>query len=176
MAIIMALLSGFVGVYTGYNKETSFEEHKYFDVVVNKGFFHGYSLITVLMIINHALSGIAVSMVMKYADNIVKQPAGKNLEGGGVGSGGLQELIPCVARTAVAVGVDGLFMEVHNDPLNAPVDGPTQWPLRHLERLLEELVAIAASFNCIRQQKGWMIQFLVKKEDVGGRSEWRWWG
>ncbi|CAH1439839.1 unnamed protein product [Lactuca virosa] len=39
-------------------------------------------------------------------------------------------------------------MEVHNDPLNAPVDGPTQWPLRHLEQLLEELVAIAASFNC----------------------------
>ncbi|KAE9448698.1 hypothetical protein C3L33_19437, partial [Rhododendron williamsianum] len=36
------------------------------------GFFHGYSLITILMILNHALSGIAVSMVMKYADNIVK--------------------------------------------------------------------------------------------------------
>ncbi|KAI3685501.1 hypothetical protein L6452_34749 [Arctium lappa] len=48
------------------------------------------------------------------------------LEGGGVASGGLRELIPCVARTAVAVG---LFME----------------PLRHLEELLEELVAIAMS-------------------------------
>lgn len=34
------------------------------------------------------------------------------LEGGGVASGGLRELIPCIARTAVAVGVDGLFMEV----------------------------------------------------------------
>ncbi|CAN4126655.1 unnamed protein product [Withania somnifera] len=43
-----------------------------FDAVMNDGFFHGYSLITVLMILNHALSGIAVSMVMKYADNIVK--------------------------------------------------------------------------------------------------------
>ncbi|KAH6791310.1 hypothetical protein C2S51_006316 [Perilla frutescens var. frutescens] len=43
-----------------------------FDAVMNKGFFHGYSFITVLMILNHALSGIAVSMVMKYADNIVK--------------------------------------------------------------------------------------------------------
>ncbi|XP_028101806.1 LRR receptor-like serine/threonine-protein kinase ERL1 [Camellia sinensis] len=38
------------------------------------GFFYGYSLITTLMILNHALSGIAVSMVMKYADNIVKVP------------------------------------------------------------------------------------------------------
>ncbi|KAG2577911.1 hypothetical protein PVAP13_6NG159200 [Panicum virgatum] len=43
-----------------------------YDAVMNKGFFHGYSFITVLMILNHALSGIAVSMVMKYADNIVK--------------------------------------------------------------------------------------------------------
>ena len=34
------------------------------------------------------------------------------LEGGGVASGGLRELIPCIARTAVAVGVDGIFMEV----------------------------------------------------------------
>ncbi|KAM0940735.1 putative 3-deoxy-8-phosphooctulonate synthase [Dioscorea sansibarensis] len=73
----------------------------------------------------------------------LQQPAGKKLEGGGVASGGLRELIPCIARTSVAVGVDGIFMEVHDDPLNAPVDGPTQWPLRHLEELLEELIAIA---------------------------------
>lgn len=73
----------------------------------------------------------------------LQQPAGRKLEGGGVASGGLRELIPCIARTAVAVGVDGIFMEVHDNPLNAPVDGPTQWPLRHLEELLEELVAIA---------------------------------
>ncbi|KAK8995145.1 hypothetical protein V6N11_069593 [Hibiscus sabdariffa] len=65
------------------------------------------------------------------------------LDGGGVASGGLRELIPCIARTAVAVGVDGIFMEVHDNPLNASVDGPTQWPLRHLEELLEELIAIA---------------------------------
>ncbi|MCO5599148.1 hypothetical protein L7F22_053248 [Adiantum nelumboides] len=43
-----------------------------FDAVMNKGFFYGYTTITVCMITNHALSGIAVSMVMKYADNIVK--------------------------------------------------------------------------------------------------------
>ncbi|XLU42805.1 hypothetical protein S245_037619, partial [Arachis hypogaea] len=73
----------------------------------------------------------------------LQQPAGKKLDGGGVASGGLRELIPCIARTAVAVGVEGIFMEIHDDPLTAPVDGPTQWPLRHLEELLEELVAIA---------------------------------
>ncbi|KAK7826774.1 2-dehydro-3-deoxyphosphooctonate aldolase [Quercus suber] len=64
-----------------------------------------------------------------------------------VDSGGLRELIPCIARMAVAVGVDGIFMEVHDDPLNAPVDGPTQWPLHHSEELLEELVAIAPFLN-----------------------------
>uniref|UniRef100_A0A2P2JLC0 3-deoxy-8-phosphooctulonate synthase n=2 Tax=Rhizophora mucronata TaxID=61149 RepID=A0A2P2JLC0_RHIMU len=73
----------------------------------------------------------------------LQQPAGRKLDGGGIASGGLRELIPCIARTAVAVGVGGIFMEVHDDPLNAPVDGPTQWPLRHLEELLQELVAIA---------------------------------
>ncbi|KAI4354651.1 hypothetical protein L6164_003498 [Bauhinia variegata] len=81
--------------------------------------------------------------VVADVTHALQQPAGKKLDGGGVASGGLRELIPCIARTAVAVGVDGIFMEVHDDPLNAPVDGPTQWPLRHLEELLEELVAIS---------------------------------
>ncbi|XP_015577445.1 CMP-sialic acid transporter 2 isoform X1 [Ricinus communis] len=94
MAIVMALLSGFAGVYTEaiIKKRPSRNINvqnfwlyvfgmifnavaiviQDFDAVMNKGFFHGYSLITVLMILNHALSGIAVSMVMKYADNIVK--------------------------------------------------------------------------------------------------------
>ncbi|XP_028088352.1 CMP-sialic acid transporter 4-like isoform X2 [Camellia sinensis] len=80
MAIVMALLSGFAGVYTenfwlyvfgmGFNAIAILIQD--FDAVMNKGFFHGYSLITTLMILNHALSGIAVSMVMKYADNILK--------------------------------------------------------------------------------------------------------
>uniref|UniRef100_A0A5B6YUP9 Putative CMP-sialic acid transporter 4 n=1 Tax=Davidia involucrata TaxID=16924 RepID=A0A5B6YUP9_DAVIN len=94
MAIVMALLSGFAGVYTEaiIKKRPSRNINvqnfwlyvfgmafnaiaiviQDFDAVMNKGFFHGYSLITVLMILNHALSGLAVSMVMKYADNIVK--------------------------------------------------------------------------------------------------------
>eukprot|EP00252_Welwitschia_mirabilis_P021768 TRINITY_DN5683_c0_g1_i3.p1 TRINITY_DN5683_c0_g1~~TRINITY_DN5683_c0_g1_i3.p1 ORF type:complete len:293 (+),score=57.84 TRINITY_DN5683_c0_g1_i3:180-1058(+) len=73
----------------------------------------------------------------------LQQPAGRKLEGGGVASGGLRDLIPCIARTCVAVGVDGIFMEVHDNPVQAPVDGPTQWPLRNLEELLVELVALA---------------------------------
>eukprot|EP00899_Mesostigma_viride_P005966 jgi/Mesvir1/15370/Mv06567-RA.1 len=75
----------------------------------------------------------------------LQQPAGRQIEGGGVASGGLRELIPCIARTCVAVGVDGIFMEVHDNPLKAPCDGPTQWPLRNLKELLQELIAIAAA-------------------------------
>ncbi|EFJ32189.1 hypothetical protein SELMODRAFT_143805 [Selaginella moellendorffii] len=73
----------------------------------------------------------------------LQQPAGRKTEHGGVASGGLRELIPCIARTCVAVGIDGIFMEVHDNPLKAPVDAPTQWPLRHLKVLLEELISIA---------------------------------
>ncbi|KAK9147554.1 hypothetical protein Scep_006311 [Stephania cephalantha] len=94
MAIVMALLSGFAGVYTEaiIKKRPSRNINvqnfwlyifgmifnaiaivvQDFSAVAKKGFFHGYSLVTVCMILNHALSGIAVSMVMKYADNIVK--------------------------------------------------------------------------------------------------------
>lgn len=52
-------------------------------------------------------------------------------QGGGVASGGMRELIPTVARTAVVCGVEGIFMEVHDNPTASPVDGPTQWPLRY---------------------------------------------
>lgn len=73
----------------------------------------------------------------------LQQPAGVALGGGAVASGGLREFIPTVARTCAAVGVDGLFMEVHDDPTSSPVDGPTQWPLRNFESLLAELIGIA---------------------------------
>jgi len=75
----------------------------------------------------------------------LQQPAGKAIEGGGVASGGMREMIPTVARTAVAVGIDGIFMEVHDNPTASPVDAPTQWPLRNLRALLVELIAIAAA-------------------------------
>jgi len=69
----------------------------------------------------------------------LQQPAGQALAGGGVASGGLRDLIPTIARTCVATGIDGIFMEVHDDPNSSPVDGPTQWPLRNFRELLSEL-------------------------------------
>ena len=57
-------------------------------------------------------------------------------------SGGQPEFIPVLARAAVAAGVDGLFLEVHNDPQHAKSDGANALPLNHLESTLEQLLRI----------------------------------
>ena len=86
----------------------------------------------------------AACPIVADVTHALQQPAGLAIDAsGGVASGGLRELIPTVARSCVAVGVDGVFMEVHDDPNSSPVDGPTQWPLRNFEKLLRELKAIA---------------------------------
>jgi 2-dehydro-3-deoxyphosphooctonate aldolase (KDO 8-P synthase) len=70
----------------------------------------------------------------------VQQPSAAN----GV-SGGQPEFIPLLARAAVAAGVDGLFLEVHNDPANAKSDGANALDLKLLKPLLEKLLAIHAA-------------------------------
>jgi 2-dehydro-3-deoxyphosphooctonate aldolase (KDO 8-P synthase) len=62
----------------------------------------------------------------------------------GAATGGLREYIPHLARAAVACGIDGLFMEVHDDPANALSDATTQFPLDKLEVLLDKLLKIHA--------------------------------
>jgi 2-dehydro-3-deoxyphosphooctonate aldolase (KDO 8-P synthase) len=63
---------------------------------------------------------------------------------GGLGNatGGQREMVPVLARAAVAAGVAGVFMETHPDPDRAPSDGPNMWPLGRMRELLETLVAI----------------------------------
>ena len=63
---------------------------------------------------------------------------------GGLGeaTGGMAELIPNLARAAVACGIDGLFMEVHDNPTAALSDATTQFPLEKLEELLGKLLRI----------------------------------
>jgi 2-dehydro-3-deoxyphosphooctonate aldolase (KDO 8-P synthase) len=68
---------------------------------------------------------------------------------GGLGkaTGGQAEYIEHFARAGVACGVDAVFMEVHNDPKNAPSDGPNQLPLERLEKLLSKLKSIHELVN-----------------------------
>jgi 2-dehydro-3-deoxyphosphooctonate aldolase (KDO 8-P synthase) len=74
------------------------------------------------------------------ATHSVQQPSAA----GGV-SGGQPEFIPLLARAAVAAGVDGLFLEVHDDPPNAKSDGANALDLKLLKPLLERLLAIHAA-------------------------------
>ena len=65
------------------------------------------------------------------------QPGGR-----GGSSGGQREFVAPLARAAVAVGVDGLFMEIHPDPDKGLSDGPNMVPLHRVEALLTQLLAI----------------------------------
>lgn len=61
---------------------------------------------------------------------------------GGSTTGGAREMVPCLARAAVASGVDGVFMETHPDPDQALSDGPNQIPLAKLPQILSQLVQL----------------------------------
>ncbi|NCN70520.1 MAG: 3-deoxy-8-phosphooctulonate synthase [Betaproteobacteria bacterium] len=71
------------------------------------------------------------------ATHSVQLPGGQ-----GTSSGGQREMVPVLARAAVAVGVAGLFMETHPDPAKAMSDGPNAVPLKHMKALLETLLAL----------------------------------
>src|SRR5450830_1686509 len=73
------------------------------------------------------------------ATHSVQLPGGQ-----GTSSGGQREMVPVLARAAVAVGVAGLFMETHPDPAKALSDGPNAVPLKHMRALLETLVELDA--------------------------------
>jgi 2-dehydro-3-deoxyphosphooctonate aldolase (KDO 8-P synthase) len=70
------------------------------------------------------------------ATHSVQQPGGQ-----GTTSGGQREFVPVLARAALAVGVAAVFMETHQDPDNAPSDGPNMVRLKDLSSLVETLMA-----------------------------------
>ncbi len=71
------------------------------------------------------------------ATHSVQLPGGQ-----GAVSGGQREFVPVLARSAVAAGVSGLFMETHPNPDKALSDGPNAWPLGKMHSLLQVLVEI----------------------------------
>ena len=73
------------------------------------------------------------------ATHSVQQPGGQ-----GGSTGGQREFVETLARAAVAVGVAGVFIETHEDPDNAPSDGPNMVPLGEMPRLLDKLLAFDA--------------------------------
>ena len=81
------------------------------------------------------------------ATHSVQLPGGQ-----GTSSGGQREMVPVLARAAVAVGVAGLFMETHPNPAQAMSDGPNSVPLQHMKALLETLVAL----DTVTKQHGFL--------------------
>jgi 2-dehydro-3-deoxyphosphooctonate aldolase (KDO 8-P synthase) len=76
------------------------------------------------------------------ATHSVQLPSSQSSESGSATSGGQPEFIPVLARAAVAAGVDGIFMEVHDNPAEAKSDGANALDSTRLRGLLKELLAI----------------------------------
>jgi 2-dehydro-3-deoxyphosphooctonate aldolase (KDO 8-P synthase) len=88
------------------------------------------------------MRGLAIMRELGYpvvmdATHSVQIPGGK-----GTSSGGQSQYVPHMARAAAAVGVDALFLEVHDDPSKALSDGPNMVRLDQLEKLLTDVQAI----------------------------------
>lgn len=73
------------------------------------------------------------------ATHSVQQPGGQ-----GTSTGGDRRMVPYLSKAAVAVGVAGVFIETHEDPDNAPSDGPNMVPLSQMKSLLKQLMAFDA--------------------------------
>ncbi len=81
------------------------------------------------------------------ATHSVQQPGGQ-----GTTSGGQREMVPVLARAAVGVGIDGLFLETHPNPEVALSDGPNMIPLEHMNELLETLLEL----DCIVKKRPYL--------------------
>ena len=86
----------------------------------------------------------ALPIMSKFGFPIVFDATHSVQQPGGMGekSGGQREFVPYLARAAIAVGVGAIFMETHDDPDNAPSDGPNMVPLNEMKTLLKKLTEI----------------------------------
>jgi 2-dehydro-3-deoxyphosphooctonate aldolase (KDO 8-P synthase) len=86
----------------------------------------------------------ALPIMSKFGFPIVFDATHSVQQPGGMGekSGGQREFVPYLARAAIAVGIGAIFIETHEDPDNAPSDGPNMIPLKELKELLKKLTEI----------------------------------
>lgn len=104
-------------------------------LLTERGTSFGYNTLVVDMrgLPQMAATGYPVIMDATHA---VQQPGGR-----GASTGGQREFAPVLARAAVSLGIAGVFIETHQDPDNAPSDGPNMIPLDQMPRLLDDLMA-----------------------------------
>jgi 2-dehydro-3-deoxyphosphooctonate aldolase (KDO 8-P synthase) len=107
-------------------------------LVTERGVSFGYNTLVSDMRALPIMASFGAPVVFD-ATHSVQQPGGL-----GASTGGDREMVPYLARAAVAVGVACMFMEVHQDPDNAPSDGPNMVRLKDFPALLADLVEIDA--------------------------------
>ena len=106
-------------------------------MLCERGYTHGYNNLVVDMRSLPIMASTGYPVVFD-ATHSVQQPGGM-----GTQSGGDRKMVPYLARAAIATGcLAGVFMEVHEDPDNAPSDGPNMVKVHDLENILKDLVAI----------------------------------
>jgi 2-dehydro-3-deoxyphosphooctonate aldolase (KDO 8-P synthase) len=105
-------------------------------LVTERGASFGYNTLVSDMRALPILERSTGAPVIFDATHSVQQPGGR-----GTSSGGEREFVSVLARAAVAVGVAGIFIETHQDPDQAPSDGPNMIPLRDMDGLLRRLIA-----------------------------------
>ena len=104
-------------------------------LVTERGVSFGYNTLVSDMRALPILARTTGAPVIFDATHSVQQPGGQ-----GTSSGGEREFVPVLACAAVAVGVAGVFIETHDNPDQAPSDGPTMMPLKQMEALLRRLL------------------------------------
>ncbi|MBX8824937.1 3-deoxy-8-phosphooctulonate synthase [Ochrobactrum sp. SFR4] len=104
-------------------------------MLTERGASFGYNTLVSDMRSLPIMAGLGAPVIFD-ATHSVQQPGGQ-----GETSGGQREFVETLARASVAVGVAGVFIETHQDPDNAPSDGPNMVPLKDMPRLLETLMA-----------------------------------
>ena len=108
-------------------------------ILTERGTSFGYSLVSDMTSI--PLMSQTGYPVVFDATHSAQLPGDKNV------TGGQREMIPTLAKAAVAAGCNGIFMEVHDDPDNAKSDASTQWPLNKLENMLQTLLKVYEAVN-----------------------------
>jgi 2-dehydro-3-deoxyphosphooctonate aldolase (KDO 8-P synthase) len=106
--------------------------------VTERGTFFGYGDLVVDMRSFKRMRESSGAPVIFDATHSVQRP-GLGQDGS---SGGAREFIPHLAMAAIAAGAQGIFIETHPDPDNAPSDGPNMLPLSDLEHLIDRLVGL----------------------------------
>jgi 2-dehydro-3-deoxyphosphooctonate aldolase (KDO 8-P synthase) len=104
-------------------------------LVTERGVSFGYNTLVSDMRALPVLRATGAPVIFD-ATHSVQQPGGQ-----GTSSGGQRDMVPVLARAAVAIGVAGVFIETHQDPDKAPSDGPNMIALKDMEALLRSLIA-----------------------------------